>query len=290
MPPALSAVVLYAPTEVQKWEQLEDDPGWWISAALASTKPGDRLAIYRTRADQGVVGVFDSATHAFRGGELGWAAYGRHTPLQTPVPRDTLLHDAALAPVFGNLAGRRNLPKAAADRLLQLLPSIPIARSEDGLPQPGDPDWEWTPVERPWGAEVAASDAIALHEPAWSALAFAAPPQRERSPLRSRSRTDLKGTHREGHGVIVEVKHFVAMSTLQQLDRYLSEARHDGGCWAGHLVALTAYTEDVAQEVARHRDDVGLWVCERDEDDHPDLAQVVDGDVRCRDARGEHAK
>jgi hypothetical protein len=34
MPPALTAVVLYAPDQVEKLEELEWDPGWWISAAL----------------------------------------------------------------------------------------------------------------------------------------------------------------------------------------------------------------------------------------------------------------
>jgi hypothetical protein len=49
MTPPLTGVVLWAPTEVQKLEELEWDEGWWISAALKETQPGDRLVILPDR-------------------------------------------------------------------------------------------------------------------------------------------------------------------------------------------------------------------------------------------------
>jgi hypothetical protein len=69
-----------------------------------------------------------------------------------------------------------------------------------------------------------------------------------------------------GHGLIGEVKHLVAMSTLEQLDRYVAEARAGGGLCAGQLIALVAYTLDVAAAVER-RSDIGLWRCDRSDMD-----------------------
>jgi hypothetical protein len=90
-------------------------------------------------------------------------------------------------------------------------------------------------MDRWWGIEPDASNAIAQREPAWRTLGFATPPQRERSPHSSLYRTDLKGTDQQGNGIIAEVKHFVAMRTLEQVDRYLKEAR-DGGA-AGQVIS-----------------------------------------------------
>ena len=111
MAPPLTGVVLYAPPEVEKFEDLAWDDGWWISAALSKSKPGDRLVVYRTRADEGLVAVFDVGTEAFKAGDLKWPAYGRPTELRTPIPRNTLTGDPLLAPVFVNLPGRRYLPR-----------------------------------------------------------------------------------------------------------------------------------------------------------------------------------
>ena len=266
--------MLWAPEEVQKLADLEWDKGWWISAALKGTKPGDRLAIYRTAEDRGIAAVFDVATHAFRAGALGYAAYGRPTELSEPIRLEELQRDTLLELIFGHRQGRFYLNAEQADRLDALLPPIPWARSDDPVPAPGDSDWEWRPMDRWWGVELEASDAIAGHRASWRAVGFAAPPLRERSPHRSLDRTDLKGKDGRGDGVIAEVKHFVAMRTLEQLDRYLAEARAGGGLWAGHLIALTAYTRNVARAVET-RADVGLWLCEVDDDDDPELIHIA---------------
>jgi hypothetical protein len=271
--PPLTGVVLYAPEEVQKHEELIADEGWWISAALKESKPGDRIVVYQTQADQGITGVFDVATDAFWGGELRWAAYGRPTDFDEPIMRTDLRKDPVLSSLT-NMQGRRRLRAEEAERLAEILPSVPQARSSDPLPEAGDPDWHWEPMDRWWGSEIVASDALASHEDAWSFLGFAAAPHRERSPRKSRHRTDLKGVDLDGFGRIAEVKHFVALSTLDQLDRYLVEAREDGQLWYGDLIALTAYTTSVANAV-RARADVRLWLCERDEDGLPDPAEIA---------------
>jgi hypothetical protein len=228
--PRLTAVVLWALEEVQKLEDLDFDHGWWISAALKETKPGDRLVIYQTKEDQGVVALFDVATKAFLAGELGYAAYGRPTRLDKPIPIRKLQRDVVLGQVFGKRQGRFYLDSDQRGRLEALLPSVPWARSKDAVPEPGDPDWEWQPMDRWWGSELDASSAIAEHPSAWRRLGFGQAPERERSPHSSLDRTDLKGRDRHGNGIIAEVKHFVAMRTLeQQLDRYLREARAGGG-------------------------------------------------------------
>src|SRR5205807_4289051 len=144
-------------------------------------------------------------------------AYGRPTPLASPIPRQALLNDAVLAPIFENLQGRRYLPDNAAARLAALVADVPVGSCEDPLPLAGDPDWLWTPERRRWGYEPAVSDRIAGHEPAWRVLGFARRPARERSPLTSRLRTDLRGPDRHGEGLVAEVKHLVAHSTLVQL-------------------------------------------------------------------------
>lgn len=89
----IAGVLLYKPDQVLKWHELEWDPGWWISAALKDTKPDDRLVVYQTEEDQGIAGVFDVASQSFWGDELGYAAYGRPTPMASPIPRQALLHD-----------------------------------------------------------------------------------------------------------------------------------------------------------------------------------------------------
>jgi hypothetical protein len=229
----------------------------------------------RGMSGSGKSGEFHVATRAFKAGELGFAAYGRPTELETTLSRRTLTKDPLLGPLFANKMGRFYLPAEAARRLETVLPQIPVARSTDPVPLPGDPAWKWAPIARRWGDEVAASDAIATHRPSWSKLGFASPPDRERSPYRSRKRTDLKSRDSTGRGVIGEVKHLVALSTLEQLDGYLEEARKGhGGLWVGHLIALAAYTTDLAQAVAL-REDVRLWVCERDSVGTPHLLEIA---------------
>jgi hypothetical protein len=270
----VTGVVLWAPTEVQKLEDLEWEEGWWISSTLKWTRPGERLVIYRTGADQGIAAIFDVATEPIRAGGLGYAAYGRPYELSKPILLEDLQQARGLNGIFGHRQGRFYLRAEQAERVEALLPTIPWQTSEDPVPKPGDPDWEWRPMDRWWGIETHASDAIARHEPAWSTLGFVTPPERERKPHSSLLRTDLKGTGRERNGINAEVKHFVAKSTLEQLERYLREARGGGGVWAGHLVALTAYTQPVARQID-DRSDVALWLCERDDDGNPEPVCVA---------------
>jgi hypothetical protein len=270
----LIGVVLWAPEEVQKLDDLEWDHGWRISAALKETRVGDRLAIYRTDEDRGVVAVFDLATTPFRAGALGYAAYGRPTELGEPILIEELSRDPLLGRVFGHRQGRFYLDRAPAAALSALLPETPWQESKDPVPGARDPDWEWRPMDRWWGIETDASDLIAAYEPAWRTLGFATPPLRERSPSTSLDRTDLKGEDRNGNGMIVEVKHFVAVRTLEQLDRYLTEARDGGGLWSGHLLALTAYTRTVVRAMEAGPDSA-LWICDRDRDGNPEPVHVA---------------
>jgi len=96
-------------------------PGPVHACCLRSTQPGSRAVVYRTREDQGIVGVVDFSSAAAPRPEGGWAAAGMFTPSSRPVPRADLLADDVLGPVFRALRSRRGLPEAAARRLAELL-------------------------------------------------------------------------------------------------------------------------------------------------------------------------
>jgi hypothetical protein len=95
---------------------------------LRSTTRGTRAVVYRSAADQGVVGVVDFVSDAVeRAGGRGWEADGVLQPIEPYLPRAALLGDPDLADVFTHLQSRRRLPDAARHRLGQLLPDLPFA-------------------------------------------------------------------------------------------------------------------------------------------------------------------
>lgn len=95
---------------------------------LRSTTRGTRAVVYRSAADQGVVGVVDFVSDAVpRGDRHGWEADGVLQRFAPHLPRAALLDDPALAAVFGHLQSRRLLPAAARARLHSLLPDLPFA-------------------------------------------------------------------------------------------------------------------------------------------------------------------
>ncbi|MGI5128785.1 hypothetical protein ACQEVB_18405 [Pseudonocardia sp. CA-107938] len=89
---------------------------------LRSTTRGSRAVVYRSAAQQGVVGVVDFVSDAVpREGGRGWAADGVFRPVEPYVPRAALLDDPDLAGVFTHLQSRRRLPGPAGRRLRQVL-------------------------------------------------------------------------------------------------------------------------------------------------------------------------
>lgn len=96
---------------------------------LASTTCGTRAVVYRSAADQGVVGVVDFVTDAVpRDGRRGWAADGVFQRFEPYLTRAALLDDPDLAATFAHLQSRRRLPDSAGRRLGRLLPDLPFAR------------------------------------------------------------------------------------------------------------------------------------------------------------------
>jgi hypothetical protein len=95
---------------------------------LRSTTRGTRAVLYRSAADQGLVGVVDFVSDAEpRSGRSGWAADGVLQRFEHYVPRAVLLADPDLAGVFAHLQSRRRLPEPAGRRLAHLLPDLPFA-------------------------------------------------------------------------------------------------------------------------------------------------------------------
>ncbi|MBW0089477.1 hypothetical protein I4I73_10870 [Pseudonocardia sp. KRD-184] len=93
---------------------------------LRSTAAGTRAVVYRAGADRGVAGVLDFLTDAGPVGGRGWTGQGVLHLLDPFLPRADLLADPHLRPVFLHIQGRRTLPAAAARRLRELLPALPL--------------------------------------------------------------------------------------------------------------------------------------------------------------------
>lgn len=117
-----------APTAVVLWTPDEFPPPGTSTAAsaccLRSTVAGTRLVVYRTGADRGVAAVLDVTSVT---ADPVPTAHGTLHALESYLPREHLLADRDLAPVFGPLRSKRRLPDAAADRLRELLDGIPGA-------------------------------------------------------------------------------------------------------------------------------------------------------------------
>jgi len=114
------------PSAVLLWRADEcAAPGPVRACCLRSTEPGSVAVVYRTRVDQGIVGVVDFRTASAPRPEGGWAAAGVFTPLPHPLPRADLLGDDVLRPVFAALRSKRGLPEPVARRLVGLL-GLPV--------------------------------------------------------------------------------------------------------------------------------------------------------------------
>lgn len=106
----------------------EKAPGVLTSACcLRSTTAGDRAVVYRTRSDQGIVGIYDFLSDAVQRSDGGWFAHGVLHRLDPCLPRADLLMDENLAGVFAHIQGRRTIPVPAARRLTSLLPNVPFS-------------------------------------------------------------------------------------------------------------------------------------------------------------------
>jgi hypothetical protein len=222
MQPPLNGVILWAQNEIDKLEPaLPFDDGWWICSALKENQPGDRLLIYATRADQGIVAIFDVATSAFEHRALGkYAVYGRPKVLPEPIPA------SVLPPTMVGKQGRYQLSNDERKVLPAVVPVIPWQDCEDELPEPGDPNWDVRLQERVWGSEVGLSDVIADELNAYSQVGYIDPPRREERPAKhSKRRMDLFGKDRHGRELVTEIKHFCGTQALAQLDDYLNTRR-----------------------------------------------------------------
>ena len=121
----LRSVLVWRPGELDSPQKA---PGVLTSACcLRSTVAGDRAVVYRTMADQGIVGIYDFLSDAERHPDRGWAAVGVLHQVDPYLPRADLLADENLARVFAHIQGRRTIPVPAARRLMGLLPNPPFA-------------------------------------------------------------------------------------------------------------------------------------------------------------------
>lgn len=271
--PHPSILLVWDPMEVARWQQLDRLDGWWMAGSVSTTRARERAVVYRTQSDQGLAGVFDFASDAFKHPDLGWAAFGRPLPLKREVPRSALLSDDVLAPIFLRPQGRRRLAPEAAAAVASLMASAPRWQSvDDVLPDLRAEDWTWLPARQDggWGVEGAMRDAICGHPASWEKLGYKRSPQREVSPPGSRLRMDLFE-----RGVVGECKLVAGLSTLRQLDGYLELQRKSDGRkkWVGHVIVAFGYSDRLATEVF-DRPDVRLWVCRR-ESGRPKLTEIT---------------
>ncbi len=103
---------------------------------LRSTTAGTRAVVYRSAAEQGVIGVIDFVSGAVPQGRVGWEAAGVFRRIEPYLPRALLLADPVLATVFAHLHSRRRVPVEAGRRLVTLLPDLPFAAAP-GVDGPG---------------------------------------------------------------------------------------------------------------------------------------------------------
>lgn len=94
---------------------------------LRSTVPGTRAVVYRSAAEQGIIGVIDFVSEALPHGGRGWEATGVFQRIEPYLSRALLLDDPVLVTVFAHLQSRRRMPIDAGRRLVTLLPDLPFA-------------------------------------------------------------------------------------------------------------------------------------------------------------------
>ena len=256
--PQPSSLLVWRPGEVCRSNQ--DDGGWWIASALSTVTAGDRGLVYQTVDDQGIVGVFDYATAAFKHPDLGYAAYGRFALLPTPVKREVLLSNRRLSKEFAGRMRRRHLSSALATAIAELTGGLPAWNASE-KPLPGDDeDWEWVPADphTGYGLEATMRDAIRDTLSAWRRLGYERMPQTEVQPRGSKRRVDLYAP-----GVVTECKLHAGIASLEQLLDYLRLfAESERIEWNGNLVVAYGYTRQLSQEISA-RNDVRLWRCGR---------------------------
>jgi hypothetical protein len=124
---ALAAVSVYGP-QYATWKSDVAERG----SCLRESRPGDRLAIYRSHDDQAIVALFDVGTDPFWDDEFRWMTYGYTHVLAAPVRREELLADPALATVFERIQGRRRL---TADQGRRLGNAIALRQPAGRLPE-----------------------------------------------------------------------------------------------------------------------------------------------------------
>lgn len=265
------------PTQVVAWHPSEFDGlrpgGLHLSSCLSSTRTGTRGVIYRTTADQAVVGVVDFASAATKHPDLGWTAYGVVQLLNESIIRARLLADPQLRPVFADIRGRRTMFPAASERIHELVRHVPARRPTEPLPAASEV-WPWAPrrADTSWISEEGMREAIRTDARTWKKLGFTSQPGRETHPARgTKKRTDLYQL-----GIIGECKVVMSgLDVLAQLDGYLTHAReeHSEIRWSGHIILAAGYTEDLREAVAG-RDDIRLWTCGRASNGRPTLAEI----------------
>jgi hypothetical protein len=214
--PQASSLLVWKPGEVRRSD--EDDGGWWIASALSTVAAGNRGLVYQTVADQGIVGVFDYATSAFKHPDLGYAAYGRFALLPTPVKREALLGNRPLSKEFSGRMRRRRLSPESAAAIAGLAGGLPDWNtSEEPLPG-ADEDWEWVPADMHigYGLEATMRDVIRDTPSAWRRLGYQSMPQIEVRPRESMRRADLYAP-----GLVTECKLHAGIAALEQLLDYL---------------------------------------------------------------------
>jgi hypothetical protein len=114
----VTAVFPFAPEYTADLDRPQPDSG---SSCLRDTAPGSRAVIYQVHRDQALVALFDATDVPRRDRDWGWYTNGHYEPIPNPIPRDKLLADDVLGPVFKNLFGRRHLDRNAQHAISELL-------------------------------------------------------------------------------------------------------------------------------------------------------------------------
>jgi hypothetical protein len=122
----LAAVSVYQPKHTRESDGPE--PG----SCLRESRPGDRLAIYRSHQEQAIVALFDVGTDPFWDDNFRWMSYGYLHVLPVGISREELLADPVLATVFERIQGRRRL---TADESRVLANAIAARQPTARLPE-----------------------------------------------------------------------------------------------------------------------------------------------------------
>jgi hypothetical protein len=114
--PLPSAVFAYSSTSVAAI----DSASTW-SSVLRDSRPGSRAAIYEIDDPASIIALFDVAGYPQPDERWRWVAPGSFYILTDPIPRDEIVADDDLRPIFTDLTSRRRLPPTAQTALGRLV-------------------------------------------------------------------------------------------------------------------------------------------------------------------------